>query len=188
MTSADVGCSGRTTGDFRNSVDRRVHLTRDMIDVIIETPANTRTKYKWDAEANAFRAGRVLPLGMSFPFDFGFVPGTKADDGDPIDVLVLADEPLAVGAIVECRVLGAFVVKQSQDVEGKLVRNDRIVAVPTKSVRGASWKTLDDIGADLRDQIADFFKTYVERQGREFELLDTVLPATALKLVREARE
>lgn len=159
-----------------------------MIDVIIETPANSRTKYKWDAKANAFRAGRVLPLGMSFPFDFGFVPGTKADDGDPIDVLVLADEPLAVGAIVECRVLGAFVVKQSDQGSDELVRNDRIVAVPTKSIRGAEWKTLDDIGTDLRDQIAGFFKTYVERQGRKFELVDTVKPETALKLVREARQ
>lgn len=158
------------------------------INAVIETPAGSRMKYKWDPEVGAYRAGRVLPLGMAFPFDFGFVPGTKADDGDPLDVLVLADAPLAVGVLVECRLLGAFEVKQSKAEGGsKLVRNDRLVAIPTKALRGANWSSLDDIGPQLRDELGSFFTTYVERQGREIELVGIVEPKQALALVKEAK-
>ncbi len=139
-------------------------------DVIIETPAGSRYKYAWDPDVQRFRAKNVMPLGTSFPFDFGFVPDTVAADGDPIDVLVLADAPLAVGAIVECRVLGVFRVSQSERGSRKLIRNDRIIAVPAKSLRGSRWFELDDIGTELQDEIARFFQTYVELQGRKFEL------------------
>jgi inorganic pyrophosphatase len=67
------------------------------IEVIIETPAGSRTKYAWKPELHRFEARKVLPLGLAFPFDFGFVPGTEASDGDPLDVCVLADAPLALG-------------------------------------------------------------------------------------------
>jgi inorganic pyrophosphatase len=154
---------------------------------VVETPAGGRTKYKWDPDAGAYRAGRILPLGMAFPFDFGFVPQTKADDGDPLDVLVLADVPLVVGALVECRVLGAYRVRQSEkDGGSKLVENDRIVAVPTKSLRGAHWRSLRDLGADLVEEIESFFETYVERQGRTFKLVGRVGPKQAHALVRRA--
>jgi inorganic pyrophosphatase len=156
---------------------------------VIETPAGSRVKYSWDPDAGAYRAGRVLPLGMAFPFDFGFVPGTQADDGDPLDVLVVADAPLVVGALVECRVLGAFHVRQSLEGKGsKVVRNDRVIAVPVKTLRGAGWRTLRDLGKPLSDELESFFESYVERQGRVFELLGRVGPRNALGLVRAARE
>jgi inorganic pyrophosphatase len=155
---------------------------------VVETPAGGRVKYKWDAELGAYRAGRVLPLGMAFPFDFGFVPGTQAADGDPLDVLVLADAPLVVGALVECRVLGAYKVRQSKEGGGsKVVRNDRLVAVPIQTLRGAQWRSLRDLGKPLVDEIEQFFSTYVERQGRVFELVGKVGPQQALALVRASQ-
>jgi len=137
-------------------------------DVIIETPAGSRIKYAWDPQANRFRAKKVLPLGMSFPFDFGFIPGTRAPDGDPLDALVVADAPLAVGAIVECRLLGVFRVAMSEKGGSKLVENDRLVAAPVDTIRGARWRELADLGAELLAEIGDFFQSYVEREGRRF--------------------
>jgi inorganic pyrophosphatase len=156
--------------------------------VVIETTAGGRTKYKWDEKAHAYRAGRVLPLGMAFPFDFGFVPGTKAADGDALDALVLADAPLVVGALVECRVLGAVKVASAQEAgKGKAVENDRLVCVPVSSNRGAEWKTLADLGTTLVDEIGAFFKTYVERQGRQVELKGQVGPQAAVNLVKKSK-
>jgi inorganic pyrophosphatase len=158
-------------------------------DVVIETPALNRYKYAWDPEAQRFRAKSVMPLGTSFPFDFGFVPGTTADDGDPIDVLVLADAPLAVGAIVECKLLGVVRVAQSDRGKRALIRNDRVIAVPAKSLRGARWFDLDDIGSELEHEIVEFFRTYVELQGRRFALLGRAgarAAATAIARTRNA--
>jgi inorganic pyrophosphatase len=155
---------------------------------VIETPAGGRTKYKWDETAHAYRAGRVLPLGMAFPFDFGFIPGTKAEDGDALDALVIADAPLAVGALVECRVLGAIRIATAEEAgDEQTVENDRLICVPTSSLRGAEWKKLDDIGTPLANEIESFFKTYVQRQGREVELKGQVGPQAAVNLVKKSK-
>ena len=142
-----------------------------LTDVVIETPAGSRIKYGWDPESKRFRASRVLPLGMAFPYDFGYVPGTKSDDGDPLDVLVLADAPLAVGTIVACRIIGVIQVAQSEEGVEELVRNDRVVGVPEHAIRGAAWRELDDLGPHLLEEIESFFRTYVEREGRAFRLI-----------------
>jgi inorganic pyrophosphatase len=155
--------------------------------VVIETPAGSRTKYSWDDKAQAFRAGRVLPLGMAFPFDFGFIPGTKADDGDPLDALVIADAPLVVGALVECRVLGAIKVRMADEAgDEETVQNDRLICVPAKSLRGAEWKKLADIGKQLAAELSGFFETYVARQGRKVEIRGQVGARAALDLVRKS--
>lgn len=156
-------------------------------DVIIETPASSRIKYTWDPEVERFRASKVLPLGMAFPYDFGFIPETRADDGDPLDVLVLADAPLAVGAIVACRLLGVFRVAQSDKGKQKLVRNDRLIAVPTESIRGAHWHELADLGAQQLSEIGDFFRTYVEREGRRFRHLGRGNAKAAMAAIKAAR-
>jgi inorganic pyrophosphatase len=155
--------------------------TGDHVHVIVETPSGSRTKYAWDPELGVFRARKILPVGMTFPYDFGFVPGTRASDGDPLDALVVADAPLAVGCLVECRVLGAFECKTDGE------RNDRVIVVPEESIRGARWHHLTDLGRDLVDGIGDFLRSYVEREGRTFEMIRKVDRATALGLVRAAR-
>jgi inorganic pyrophosphatase len=137
-------------------------------DLVIETPSGSRTKYTWDPAAGRFRAKRTLPLGTAFPFDFGFVPGTRAADGDPLDALVLADAPLAVGVVVACRLLGVARVAQSEIGSRKLVRNDRLLAVPSDAIRGAEWRTLADLGPRLLEEIEAFFRSYIEREGRRF--------------------
>ncbi len=148
--------------------------------VVIETPSGSRTKYAFDPKTETFELSKVLPLGTTFPFDFGFVPDTKADDGDPLDALVLADEPLVVGCIVTCRVLGAIECKTDGE------RNDRLICVPDQSIIGADWQRLSDLGDKLVEEIGNFLADYTRREGRTFELVRTVERDTALALVREA--
>src|SRR5213592_259744 len=135
------------------------------VNVIIETPADSRIKYAWDPDREVMRASKVLAMGLSFPFDFGFVADTKADDGDPYDALVIADAPLAVGSLVECRVLGAMAIRMSEAGSGEMVENDRLIVVPAWTIRGGDWRELDDVGATLLAQIGDFLRSYVEREG-----------------------
>lgn len=151
------------------------------VHVVIETPAGSRTKYKWDGKRKAYAVSKVLPLGMAFPFDFGFVPDTKAADGDPLDALVIADAPLVVGCHVECRVLGALKI----NTDGQ--ENDRLICVPAVSLRGAEWKTLDDLGEPLAQEITSFFESYVAREGREVEVIGQVGPRAAMSLVARAK-
>src|SRR5579862_2843606 len=108
-----------------------VHLSprddNDKIQVIIETPKGSRNKYAFDMEQRVFQLTKVLPAGMAFPYDFGFVPSTMAEDGDPVDVLVLMDEPAFPGCLLKCRVVG--VIEGEQRENGNKERNDRVVAI-----------------------------------------------------------
>ena len=96
--------------------------------VIVETPRGARAKYDYNPETDLFELSKILPEGMRFPTDFGFVPSTLCDDGDPLDVMLLGDEPGAVGVLVRARLLGVLLVEQVK--AGKTERNDRLLAVP----------------------------------------------------------
>ena len=106
------------------------------LNVVIDTPKGSRNKYAFDTERKIFQLKRVLPVGMAFPYDFGFIPSTKADDGDPVDVLVLMDEPAFPGCLLKCRVIG--VIEGEQGKKKQKERNDRIIAVgrdPVDTIR-----------------------------------------------------
>lgn len=113
------------------------------IDVIIETPKGSRNKIKYDPSSRRFKLSKIMPEGMSFPYDFGFVPSTKAADGDPLDVLALTDEPLFPGCLVECNLIGA--IESEQQEQGQRNRNDRLVAVAEQSLLYSEIKTLKDM-------------------------------------------
>ena len=159
----------------------------DLINVIIETPAGSRIKYHWQPELRLFKAAKFLAAGSCFPYDVGFIPSTQVVGGEPLDVLVLSDGALAVGCLVECRVLGAFEVETSDRPGGEAARNVRLIAVPEPSLRGRSWQRLGDLGESMLDELADFLRTYVEREGRSFDLRGQVGPQKALQMVRQAR-
>jgi len=104
-----------------------VDKAEGLIQVIIETPKGSRNKFAYDDKQNIFSVKKVLPAGMSFPYDFGFLPRTKAPDGDPIDVLLLMDEPAFPGIAVRARLIGII---EGEQLEGKKrSRNDRLLAV-----------------------------------------------------------
>jgi len=142
-------------------------IEEGMLNVIIETPRHSRNKYNYDPGTALFKFKKVLPLGMSFPYDFGFVPNTLGGDGDPLDVLVLMDEPAYPGCLVQCRAIGILVAEQKEKV-GDKVRNDRIVAVTTASLAYDHIKELEQLGDKITEGIVTFFIDYNKNQGKVF--------------------
>ncbi len=153
---------------------------RAAITVVIETPKESRVKFKLDPETEDYIFDRVLPPGMRFPFNFGFVPNTRAEDGDPTDVIVVLDELLFPGCVVECRALGVIRAEQTED--GGTNRNDRIVAAPIKD-RGAPV-SMDDLPNGFVADAARFFATYHEAEGNQFKVIGVGDTAEALELIR----
>src|SRR6185295_3939794 len=94
---------------------------------IIETPKGCRNKFDYDRDSNLFKLGGLLPEGMMFPFDFGFIPSTLGEDGDPLDILVLMDAPAHVGCLIEVRLIGIINAEQTEN--GKTEVNDRLLGV-----------------------------------------------------------
>src|ERR1700722_5809202 len=100
---------------------------KSLVVVVIETPKGSRNKYAFDPEDRIFALKKVLPAGMAFPYDFGFVPSTLGGDGDPLDVLVLMDEPAFPGCKLSCRIIG--IIEGEEGNKKKTERNDPAVAV-----------------------------------------------------------
>ncbi|HEX8719692.1 MAG TPA: inorganic diphosphatase [Pyrinomonadaceae bacterium] len=156
----------------------------DELNVVIETPKGSRNKYNYDEALGLFKLGGVLPSGASFPYDFGFVPSTLGGDGDPLDVLVLMDEPAFAGCLVRARLVGVVEAEQTER-DGETTRNDRLVAVAADSRLLARVRTLEALGPDLLEEIEHFFVSYNEVKGKVFKPLGRFGPARALKLVEE---
>ncbi len=157
---------------------------KDLVNVIIETPRGSAHKYTYEPEQDVFQLKKTLPLGSSFPFDFGFIPNTLAEDGDPLDVLVIMDEPAYPGCLVACRLLGVLEAKQ-RERDGIESRNDRIVAVANRSVLYAEIKQLNDLSKSIEEQIANFFIHYNQQAGKTFTPLRWSDAAAALELVKK---
>src|SRR5712675_3552732 len=130
----------------------------EIIRVVIETPKGSRNKFAFDPDEKAFVLKKVLPAGMVFPYDFGFVPSTVADDGDPVDVLVLMDEPAFPGCLVKCRLIG--VIEGEQGEKKSMERNDRIVAIENANHSFADVRHVNDLGKDFVRELEDFFVNY----------------------------
>ena len=153
----------------------------ELLQVVIETPRGSRNKYSFADVDQLFRLKAALPAGMVFPYDFGFVPSTVGGDGDPLDVLVLMDEPAFPGAVLLARLLGVMLVEQTQD--GKTERNDRFLAVAETSHLYSSFKAIDDLSPHTRMEIEHFFSNYHKLQGKESHALAWQAAADARKLI-----
>lgn len=151
--------------------------------VVIETPKGSRNKYAFDAEQKVFELKKVLPAGMTFPYDFGFIPRTKGGDGDPVDVLVLMDEPAFPGVIVKCRLVG--IIEGEQGDKKKQERNDRIVAVASQNHSFADIQRIDDLGKLFLHELEEFFVNYHELSGEQYRVIDVRGPGHARKRVAE---
>jgi inorganic pyrophosphatase len=154
------------------------------LNVVIETPKGSRNKYTYDKETGLFKLGGVLPSGASFPFDFGFVPSTLGGDGDPLDVLVLMDEPAFPGCLVHVRLVGVVEAEQTER-GGETERNDRLIGVATESRLQRHVRALGSLSPDLLEEIEHFFISYNQVKGKEFKPLGRFGPQKALKLVEE---
>jgi inorganic pyrophosphatase len=154
--------------------------------VVIETPKGSRNKYAFNPTLGIFELRKVLPAGMVFPYDFGFVPRTRAGDGDPIDVLVLMDEPAFPGCLLACRLIG--VIQGRQKDKGTRVRNDRLIAVERHHHDFANVRHVDDLPADFVRELEAFFVNYHQLDGEKFKVLGVGGPGSARRLLAQARK
>lgn len=134
---------------------------------VIETPKGSRNKYDYDPSCGAFRLKGVMPEGMSFPYDFGFIPSTLGDDGDPLDVLVLLDAPVVVGCVLTVRMVGVIEAEQ-REKDGTWTENHRLVAVATHARTHEHVQALSDLRPGLLDEVEAFFAHYNQLNGKEF--------------------
>lgn len=153
---------------------------------VIETPKNSRRKYKFDETSGLFKLSSVLPEGFNFPFDFGFIPSTLAEDGDPIDVMVLADDAGVVGTLTDIRLIGVIHAEQREDGETK--ENDRLLAIPIHAHYHQQVEDLRELDESILKQIESFFLAYTKLQGKKVKINGCSGRREAVKLVADAMQ
>lgn len=151
---------------------------------IIETPKGSRCKSAYDPEVDLFSLDAILPEGMMFPFDFGFIPSTLAEDGDPLDVMVLMEAPTHVGCLVHIRIIGVLQAMQTEN--GRKERNDRLLGVAVHSHDYQDIQTIGDVSRRVIDQVGAFFTSYNKQKGKKFAIEATHGPKKAIKLLKQA--
>ncbi|MDQ0637814.1 inorganic pyrophosphatase [Pedobacter sp. W3I1] len=154
--------------------------------VIIETPKGSRQKFDYEPKSGSFLLNKLMPAGMVFPFDFGFLPGTVGDDGDPLDVMLISELNTFTGCVVDCRIIGGIKAKQ-REKDGKITRNDRFIAVPEISLTYAKVNSLKDIPEKLLKEIEQFFISYNLLAGKSFKVQGHINTDLALKLIDKGR-
>jgi inorganic pyrophosphatase len=164
---SDTASRDRKSGDYR---------------AVIETPKGSRNKYRYDPDCDCFELATTLPEGMAFPFDFGFIPSTLGDDGDPLDVLVLMDSPVFAGCILRCRLIGVIEAREKE--RGKRwERNDRLIAVASHARTHAGVKSFAQLRPHALDDIKAFFVDYNKLHDKKFDVIGEHGAKRAAKLV-----
>lgn len=169
-----------------SSLSHELDKKKKQCRVVIETPKGRRNKFDYDPKLDVFMLGGLLPAGLSFPFDFGFVPSTLAQDGDPLDVMVLMDEPAHVGCVLEVRLLGLIEAEQTED--GKTTENDRLIAAAVHSYNHQDLQSIGDVSKSLLEQVEEFFISYNKSRGKKFKVKGTHGASSAVKRLERAIE
>ena len=157
----------------------------EVLQVIVETPKGSRNKFAFDPNQGIFALKKVLPAGMVFPYDFGFLPRTIAADGDPIDVLLLMDEPAFTGCAVHAVLIGVI---EGEQLDGKKkIRNDRLLAVAEANHMYSNIRKLADLPKGFLDELEDFFVNYHNLEGKKYKLLGCKGVDEAFELIKKAR-
>ncbi len=150
---------------------------------IVETPKGSAHKYTYIPKDKLFKLKKILPAGMVFPFDFGFIPGTKGEDGDPLDIIIISEIKSFPGCMMDCRIIGAITAEQTEN--GKMMRNDRFLAIPEVSHLFANIHSIGDLPSEIIEQIEKFFMNYNELAEKKFEPLKRIDAAEALNLIKK---
>lgn len=156
-----------------------------VLQVIIETPKGSRNKFAFDEKQKIFAVKKVLPAGMSFPYDFGFLPRTVAPDGDPLDVLLLMDEPAFPGIAVRARLIG--IIEGEQTDGKKKIRNDRLLAVAEMNHEYSYLQKLEDLPKQFLHELEEFFVNYHRLEGKRYKLLGCKDTNLAMRMVRQVK-
>jgi inorganic pyrophosphatase len=154
----------------------------EIVRMIVEIPQNSANKYEYDGNLGVFRLDRALYSPLHYPGDYGFVPGTLADDNDPLDVLVLVQQPSFPGVMIEVRPVGVLNMVDSDE------KDQKVLAVPTRNPRYDQIHTMDQIFAHVRREIEHFFSIYKELEGKVTTMEGWGGPREARNAIREGRQ
>jgi inorganic pyrophosphatase len=149
---------------------------------IIETPKGSRNKFDYDPESNLFMLAGLLPEGMMFPFDFGFIPATEGEDGDPVDIMVLMDAPAHVGCLIDVRIIGIIEAEQTQ--HGRTEKNSRLLGAAIHSYAHENLVNISDLSKTLLAQVEEFFVSYNKQRGKKFKITEIGGPKKALRYLQ----
>jgi inorganic pyrophosphatase len=153
----------------------------EIVRMIVEIPKNSANKYEYDGALGVFRLDRTLYSPMHYPGDYGFIPGTVADDNDPMDVLCLVDSPSFPGCLIEVRPVG--ILNMVDNAEG----DQKVLAVPNRNPRYDQIHTMDQIFPHVRREIEHFFTIYKELEGKQTKMQGWGGPREARKALVESR-
>jgi len=153
----------------------------EVIRMIVEIPKNSANKYEYDGELGVFRLDRALYSPMHYPGDYGFIPGTLAEDGDPMDVVALVEEASFSGCLIAVRPLGLLDMLDQEE------RDQKILAVPNRNPRFDQWHTIDQVFPHVLREIEHFFTIYKELEGKRTEMRGWKGPQEAREVIRGSR-
>jgi inorganic pyrophosphatase len=154
------------------------------VHVVIETPRSSHVKFAYDPKLKAFVLRKSLLTGLTYPHDWGFAPSTKADDGDPLDVMVIHDGMTYPGVVVICRVIGILQIEQKSKNESE--RNDRVFGVPLRSHSEKSLTDVRDLTRPIQEELEKFFIATEELEDKKLKILGWEGPKTALMTIKQA--
>jgi inorganic pyrophosphatase len=151
----------------------------EKVDIVIETPKGSQNKYKYDPKKKIFKLNKVLPSGFTFPYDFGFIPDTKGDDGDPLDIMLISQQTTFPGCHIDARIIGGIKATQKEK-NGTTVRNDRFFALPVEDKVFEAINEMSDLPKEMIKEIINFFVAYRKYEDSEFKA-ESLLTAKEVK-------
>ncbi len=131
-----------------------------LVNLVVEIPAGSRNKYEYYSDAGVMALDRVLHSSVRYPFDYGFIPNTLAEDGAPLDAMVIMEEPTFAGCLIKARPIGVLDMHDSGAYDGK------ILCVPVADPRQRSISSIKQIAPTQLEDVAEFFRTYKSLEGR----------------------
>lgn len=152
--------------------------------VIVETPRGSRAKFDYDPKLETFALSKSLLTGLTYPHDWGFVPSTRADDGDPIDIMVVHDATTFPGIVLTCRVIGVLQIEQKR--KGKSERNDRLFAVPRRSHSEQGLHDVADLSKPIQQELEKFFKATDELEDKKLKFIGWKGASAGVQAIKEA--
>ena len=152
--------------------------------VVVETPRGSRAKFSYDPKLETFILSKSLLTGLTYPHDWGFVPSTKGDDGDPLDVMVIHDATTFPGIVLTCEIIGTLQIEQKS--KGKAERNDRLFAVPRRSHSELGLNDVRELSKPVQQELEKFFIATDELEDKTLEIIGWKGPKTALKAIKQS--
>jgi inorganic pyrophosphatase len=159
--------------------------SKGLVRIVVETPRGARAKLAYDPKIGVFEYVRPLPLGMAYPYDWGFIPSTIGDDGDPLDGLIIHDCATAPGVVIKCHLLGSLRVRQIEGSE--VIRNDRYVLIPRGEGAEVSSISKHSLPQELREEIEQFFLSAVSSTEKRLEFEGWQEPRAAMAAIEKGR-